>query len=232
MCDRDGFNLRPMTGREGLIYFRFAWAPPGGPPALAALACKEDEWQERIAEGRLPAGRPRLLLTDGRERLLDDRLTEVAPVWSPDAAKIASAFETEIAIYDAVMNPSAGGRVALQEPLIEASGRYDEANLKAEQATETTPAEGAPQPTPPTKKPKAEPTPTPTPVPEPEGTAPLSFNPIIRLTWTQPETLFAQTGFTRVYGQETISNYLRWHTLHLSPQAALVNSPAISVILR
>ncbi|MEJ7713217.1 MAG: hypothetical protein WKF84_26075 [Pyrinomonadaceae bacterium] len=117
ISDRDGFNLRPLTAREGLIYFRFAWAPVGGPPALAALACKEDEWQQRLTEGKLPSGRPRLLMLDGQERLLDDRLTEVVPVWSPDASKIASAFETEIAIYDATINPIAGARLPLYNQL-------------------------------------------------------------------------------------------------------------------
>lgn len=212
VCDRDGFNLRPLTGRDGLIYFRFTWAPPGVAPALVALACKEDEWQARIAEGLVPAGRPRLLLIDGRERLLDDRLSEVVPVWSPDAAKVASAFGNEIAIYDAVVEQGAGARVPLREPLLAASARYDEANLK----TEPTPAPGA------EGQPKAEPIPTSTAAPGAEEAAPLSFNPIIRLEWTRPETLLAQTGFLRVYDRETISNYLRWHTLHLSPQAALM----------
>lgn len=219
VCDRDGFNLRPLTGRDGLIYFRLAWSPPGGAPALVALACKEDEWQGRIAEGLLPAGRPRLLLLDAQERLLDDRLTEVVPVWSPDAAKIASAFENEIAIYDAVINPGAGARVSLREPLLEASGRYDQANLQ----TEPTPAAGDAQSAA-AKQPKAEPTPTPEPTAE--DAVPLSFNPIIRLEWTRPETLFAQTGFLRVYDRESVSNYLRWHTLHLSPQAVSVNAPS------
>src|SRR5215204_3351905 len=41
--DRDGYNLRPVTAREGLIYFKLAWSPDG--QAIAALACKEDEWE-------------------------------------------------------------------------------------------------------------------------------------------------------------------------------------------
>ena len=32
---------------------------------------------------------------DGSERLLDDRLTEALPTWSPDSAKIATGFESE-----------------------------------------------------------------------------------------------------------------------------------------
>src|SRR2546423_7203065 len=42
ICNRDGYDLKPLTQREGLIYFYFVWAPDGH--ELAALACKEDEW--------------------------------------------------------------------------------------------------------------------------------------------------------------------------------------------
>src|SRR4029450_12421954 len=29
ICNRDGYELKPLTGREGLIYFYFAWGPGG-----------------------------------------------------------------------------------------------------------------------------------------------------------------------------------------------------------
>src|ERR1044072_4691496 len=74
MCNRDGYDLKPLTGREGLIYFYFVWAPDTH--ALAALACKEDEWNPRGPQDKLPAGRPRLIAPDGSERLLDDALTD------------------------------------------------------------------------------------------------------------------------------------------------------------
>src|ERR1044072_4402577 len=45
ICNRDGYDLKPFTAREGLIYFYFVWAPDGH--AMAALACKEDEWNAR-----------------------------------------------------------------------------------------------------------------------------------------------------------------------------------------
>src|SRR5207237_2946997 len=64
--DRDGFNLRPLTSREGLIYFQLAWSPDG--EHLAALACKEDEWESRRGQGLLPAGRPRLTTPQGTAR--------------------------------------------------------------------------------------------------------------------------------------------------------------------
>ncbi|MGI9064990.1 MAG: hypothetical protein ACR2HX_01085 [Pyrinomonadaceae bacterium] len=61
-----------------MIYFSLSSAPDNH--ALAALACKEDEWNVREKEFKLPAGRPRLITTDGNERLLDDQSTEALPV--------------------------------------------------------------------------------------------------------------------------------------------------------
>src|SRR6185436_6483787 len=80
ICNRDGYDLKPLTSRDGLIYFYFVWAPDSH--AMAALACKEDEWAERERQFKLPAGRPRLIAPDGSERLLDDALTDALPVWS------------------------------------------------------------------------------------------------------------------------------------------------------
>ncbi|HKR00918.1 MAG TPA: hypothetical protein VJT09_09605, partial [Pyrinomonadaceae bacterium] len=99
VCDRDGYSLKPLTTRNGLIYFYLAWAPDAH--ALAALACREDEWEAREGESKLPAGRPRLIEVDGRERLLDDGLTEAGPAWSPDSSKVAAGFEADVKIYDA-----------------------------------------------------------------------------------------------------------------------------------
>ena len=131
VCDRDGFGLRPLTTRNGLIYFYLSWAPDGH--ALAALACREDEWDARASESKLPAGRPRLVETDGRERLLDDRLTEAGPVWSPDSSKVAAGFEAEVKIYDAatVETPTQAA-VPLRDALLKASAEYDEKNLKGQ----------------------------------------------------------------------------------------------------
>jgi hypothetical protein len=220
LSDRDGFNIRPVTTDEELIFFNFTWAPNGRADAMAALACGEAEWQARVAEGQLPAGRPRLLLMAGGERLLDDRLTEVEPVWSPDASKIATAFENEVTIYDASIKPSTGARIALRDALLEASIRYDAERL---QPSATAPPAGETKDAA-KKGAKVAPTPTPSPVPveTPAPSVPLSFNSIVRLEWPQVETLYAETGFVRVYANETVSSYLRWHTLNLSPQAILL----------
>lgn len=128
VCDRDGFGLRPLTTRGGLIYFYLAWSPDGH--ALSALACREDEWDARARESKQPAGRPRLVETDGRERLLDDRLMEAGPVWSPDSSKVASAFETEVRIYDAVTETPTQAAVPLRDALLKASAEYDAQKLK------------------------------------------------------------------------------------------------------
>jgi hypothetical protein len=191
VCNRDGFDLRPLTQREGLIYFYLAWAPDAH--ALAALACTEQELQARDPSYLRPSGRPRLLTLDGQERLLADESTDALPVWSPDSSKVATAFDKDVAIYDAVTETPTGARLPLGEPLLAASIRYDEKTLK--KAT----------------------------------SRPVSLNPIVRLEWPQPETLFIETGFERIYTNEPpVSRFMRWHTLYLSPQAALLSANMLS----
>src|SRR6266850_1218140 len=41
ICNRDGYDLKPLTSREGLIYFSAAWSPDN--QAVVALACRESE---------------------------------------------------------------------------------------------------------------------------------------------------------------------------------------------
>jgi hypothetical protein len=195
ICDRNGENLRPLTSREGLIYLNLAWAPDSH--ALAALACRQDELDARLNEGKELAGRPRIIeRADGRERLLDDQLMDVPPVWSPDSAKVATAIETDVAIYDALDGSPTGARLPLRDPLLNSSAAYDAEKLKRATATATS-----------------------------TGGTPISFNPVIRLEWVQPETLVVRTGFVRYYqnSPEPTRSYLRWHVLHLSPQAAVLS---------
>lgn len=193
ICNRDGFDLKPVTTREGLIYFYLAWSPDS--TGLAALACTEEEWNARPAE-LLPAGRPRLINLSGQERLLDDRSTDVLPVWSPDSSKVSTAFETEVAIYDALTDSPTNARIALREPLVAASAEYDEKNLKKKPSGNSGDASS-----------------------KQTGALPVSFNPVVRLAWPSPETLYLETGFLRIYANEPVSNYLRWHKLDLSMQA-------------
>jgi len=192
ICNRDGYDLKPLTGREGLIYFYFVWAPDTH--ALAALACKEDEWNAREQQYKLPAGRPRVIAPDGSERLLDDALTDALPVWSPDASKIATAFDTDVAIYDAGGKTPTQSRIPLRDQLIEASVAFER---KTSTKKATTPASTTPG-------------------------VPPSFNPIVRLDWRKPESLYVQTAFVRVMPSETINTFQRWHQLTLSAQAAVL----------
>lgn len=200
ICNRDGYDLKPLTSREGLIYFYFVWAPDGH--AMAALACKEDEWNARERQFKLPAGRPRLIAPDGSERLLDDALTDALPVWSPDASKVATAFDTDVAIYDAGGKTPTQSRLPLGDQLIAASVAYEQKTTTKKVSSNANSA-----------------APESTPVP---GGVPPSFNPIVRLDWRSPETLNIQTAFVRLMPNETINTFQRWHTLTLSAQAAIL----------
>ena len=215
--DRDGYNLRPLTAREGLIYFQLAWSPDGR--QVAALACREDEWEAQRAAGVLHAGRPRLITLEGQERLLDDRTTPVAPVWSPDGSKVAAAFEYDVAVYDAEGSNPTGAGLSLAEPLRAASVEYDTRVFKKGE-----PQQGKAAPAPPPKSPQQ------AAAPQPAGPAAvlISMNPFVRLEWTEPETLYAQTAFVRFYSNDPLPTfkYTRWHRLHLSAQAAVLSRRA------
>jgi len=198
ICNRDGFDLKPLTSREGLIYFHASWAPDNH--ALVAMACKESEWNAREKEYKVPTGRPRMITLDGKERLLDDELTEALPVWSPDSSKVATALDTDVMIYDAATNKPTQARIRLHDALIAASRVYEEktsgknGNSNENKAGKNSTAD----------------------------LIPSSFNPIIRLEWTSPEKLYLQTAFIRLIPNEPISTFPRWHLLTLSPQAAVL----------
>ena len=201
LCNRDGYELKPLTTRDGLIYFALAWAPDNH--ALAALACRESEWDAREKQLKTAAGRPRVISVEGEERLLDDSLAEAPPVWSPDSSKIATAFGVEIGIYDAAGKAPSQARIALHERLLTASAAFDEksgANKKPS--------------TPPSNKPTPEPSAT-------TDAIPVSFNPIVRIEWPMPERLYVETAYVSVRS-ELIKTFSRWHVLVLSPQAAVL----------
>jgi hypothetical protein len=220
--DRDGYNLRPLTQREGLIYFQLEWSPDG--QQVAALACREDEWEARRNEGLLPAGRPRLVTLEGQERLLDDRATPVAPVWSPDGTKVATAFDYDVAVYDALGSAPTGAGLSLSEPLRTASVEYDTRVFKKAEPQ----GKGAPQGK---AAPQGKSAPQPN-APQPNAAQPaggdvlISMNPFVRLEWTEPATLYAQTAFVRFYSNDPLPTfkYTRWHRIRLSPQAAVLGS--------
>jgi hypothetical protein len=143
-----------------------------------------------------------LIAPDGSERLLDDALTDALPVWSPDASKIATAFDTDVAIYDAGGKTPTQARLPLGDQLLTASVAYDQkttvkkaTNNGNANATQT--ASSAPS-------------------------VPASFNPIVRLDWKRPETLYIQTAYVRLMPNETINTFQRWHVLNITPQAAVL----------
>jgi hypothetical protein len=141
-----------------------------------------------------------VIAPDGSERLLDDALTDALPVWSPDASKIATAFDTDVAIYDAGGKSPTQARVPLSDQLLAASVAYDEKTTvkKANSNANTTQTASS------------------------NPSVPASFNPIVRLDWRRPETLYFQTAYVRLMPNETINTFQRWHALSISAQAAVL----------
>jgi hypothetical protein len=199
ICNRDGYDLKPLTSREGLIYFAAAWAPDNH--ALVAMACKESEWDAREKDFKLATGRPRLITTDGKERLLDDESTEALPVWCPDSSKVATGFDSDIRIYDAAVNKPTQGRIKLRDALIKASRGYEAKNAgaKKDNVESNTDQSNVAQ-----------------------SAVPASFNPIIRLEWTGPDKLYFETAYVRLLPNDPITTFQRWHLLILTPQAAVL----------
>jgi hypothetical protein len=195
ICDRDGYALRPLTNRDGLIYFGLSWAPDSH--ALVALACKESEWDAREKAFKTPAGRPRLIMPDGSERLLDDELADAPPVWSPDSSKVAASFGVDIGVYDALGKTPTQARISLRERLLTASAEFDAKSAGKKKADESA------------NKPVT------------QSDAPVSFNPIVRLEWPTDDRLYAETAYISVRS-ELIKTFGRWHLVTLSAQAAVL----------
>jgi len=125
-------------------------------------------------------------------------------VWSPDSSKVATAFDTDVGIYDAGGKTPTQARIKLRDLLITASVAYEEKKAGAakqpENANGKTPANGA----------------------APAGAIPVSFNPIVRIEWPAPDQIFLQTAFVRMFPNDPVNNFPRWHLLVLSPQAAVL----------
>jgi hypothetical protein len=227
-ADANGNDVKPLTQNEGLIYFYFVWSPDSS--MLASLAATYQEWNylKYQADGKgelfIPMGRPRLVEKNGRERRLDDNLTAVHPVWSPDSAKIADAFNTQIRIYDAIGDAPTQAAIPLRNQLLISSKTFDEQLQKQEQGNVNTEANAEPNVNANANanaNQAANVTPN-----QPLGTLPdestlVSFNPIINLEWTQDNMLYLQTGYIKQMKNETdsVRSYLRWHRLIFSPQA-------------
>lgn len=230
ICNAVGGDLKLLTQTQGLIYFYFIWAPDSS--VLAALASTKPEWvtAELQAQSRgfvfVPFGRPRIVEKNGRERRLDDAATAVQPVWSPDSAKVAFAYDKEMRIYDAIGDVPTQAGIPLKNPLLIAARAFDvelEKRRMAEEANTNANVANADA----NKKAKPVATPVATPTqPTDVNTLPneadvASFNPIVKLQWPEDGTLYLQTGFVRetVNAADSVHSYMRWHRLILSPQA-------------
>jgi hypothetical protein len=209
-CNSDGDGIKPITQNEGLIYFYYVWSPDS--TMLVSLAATYREWQflqaqaDQKGEVLVPLGRPRLVEKNGRERRLDDALTQIRPVWSPDSAKVAVAFDKQIRIYDAIGNSPTQAAIPLRNQLLISSQAFDQELQRKEAESSgaaTSPANVQPATT------------------LPDENSLVSFNPIINLEWTTEELLYFQTGYVKQMKNEpdSVRSYLRWHRLILSPQA-------------
>lgn len=209
-ANSDGDAVKPVTQNEGLIYFYYVWSPDS--TMLASLAATYREWQflqyqaDQKNEVFAPLGRPRLVEKTGRERRLDDALTQVYPVWSPDSAKVAVAYDKQIRIYDAIGNNPTQAAIPLRNQLLISSQAFDQELQRKEAASGGAVANTANVQAPTTL---------------PDENSLVSFNPIINLEWTAEEMLYFQTGYIKQMKNEADSarSYLRWHRLVLSPQA-------------
>lgn len=214
ICDSEGEGLKPITQNEGLIYFYYVWSPDGS--MLASLAATYREWQfltyqsDQKGEAFVPLGRPRLVEKNGRERRLDDALTQIRPVWSPDSAKVAVGFDKQIRIYDAIGNAPTQAAIPLRNSLLISSQSFDQELQRKESANAVNTNANA----------NAANTSQPTTTLPDENTL-VSFNPIIALEWTADEMLYFQTGYVKQMRNDadSVRSYLRWHRLILSPQA-------------
>lgn len=228
LCNSDGDGLKPLTQNEGLIYFYYVWSPDSS--AIVSLAARFNEWRyfQAVAEQKgevfVPVGRPRLIEKSGRERRLDDAPTQVRPVWSPDSAKVAVAFDKQVRIYDAIGEAPTQAGIVLRNELLSSSQIYDK-QQQLQQETGNVNGNTNANSNANTASPIS------TPVDNsistlPEESTLVSFNPIITLDWEQDGLLYLQTGYIREFKNgEGSRSYLRWHRLILSPQAvALGNS--------
>jgi hypothetical protein len=217
ICNSEGLDLKPITQNEGLIYYYFVWSPDSA--MLAALAATYQEWRvlqdraEKANEVFVPLGRPRIVEKSGRERRLDDNLTSVRPVWSPDSAKVAVGFDKQqIRIYDAVGDQPTQAAIPLRNQLLISSQAFDQKinneqnpqlGANTEQNTNTNPANPS--------------------MTLPDERTLVSFQPIIALEWSADNMLYFQTGFVKIYRTgDGARSSLRWHRLVLSPQATAV----------
>jgi hypothetical protein len=208
----DGTGVKPVTVNEGLIYFYYTWSPDSS--MLAALATTSREWryQEIVAESKkelmVPQGRLRIIEKNGRERRLDDALTAVHPVWSPDSTKVAIGFASQVRIYDAAGTNPTQAAVPLRNELLISSQAYDlqvqrqaqEANIETENRPAATPAQPLSM--------------------LPDEKSLVSYNPIVQLSWAKDDLIYLETAYLKQMKNQAdnVTSFARWHRLALTPQ--------------
>lgn len=221
ICNADGDGIKALTQNEGLIYFYYVWSPDSS--MLTALAATGREWQylqyraDEKGEIFVPVGRPRLVEKTGRERRLDDALTPVQPVWSPDSAKVACAFDTQVRIYDANGNAPTQAAIPLRNSLLLSSRAFDgEQQFKLNAANSASDAN---------TQANAAGNSNIVPTTLPDEKTLVSFNPIVTLNWPSEEQLYFQTAYVKRMKNEadSVMSFPRWHRLILTPQATVLN---------
>ena len=218
ICGSDGNGVKPITENEGLIYFYYTWSPDS--TMLSALATTSREWKymditaSTKGEIMVPQGRPRVIEKNGRERRLDDNMTAVRTVWSPDSAKIAVAFGNQIRLYDANGTNPTQAAIPLRNQLLISSQNYDRDQQRQLQASNADPNSNT--------QPNSN-----TPPDQPISTLPdekllVSFNPIVELAWTADDLLYLKTAYVKRMKNEgdSVMSFSRWHRLILTTQAA------------
>lgn len=216
IASADGTSVKPITQNEGLIYFYYVWSPDS--TMLAALASSTREWKylelmsASKGEVMTPQGRLRIIEKNGRERRLDDNMTAVRPVWSPDSSKVATAFDTQIRIYDAGGANPTQAAVPLRNQLLISSQAYDLDQQRKLQAANTEPGAEAN---------------TPLPAEQPVSTLPdekllVSYNPIVEVAWPADDLLYLKTAYVKrmLNPADSAMSFARWHRLLFTAQAA------------
>jgi hypothetical protein len=216
IADAQGANAKAITQNEGLIYFYYVWSSDS--TMLAALAAKSIEWRylndraDQSGEMFVPVGRPRVIEKNGRERRLDDGITAVQPVWSPDSTKIACAFKDQVRLYDATGTAPTQAAIPLRNNLLLSSQTYEREQaekLNAENIPTDTNATGTNTNTNTNQL---------TTLPDPSTL--VSFNPIVALNWTSDDLLYFETAYIKRMKNEadSVTSFARWHRLVLTAQ--------------
>ena len=212
IASADGSSVKPVTENEGLIYFYYTWSPDS--TMLAALAATSREWRylELMADSKkelmVPQGRPRIIEKNGRERRLDDALTTIHPVWSPDSTKVAVGFDNQIRIYDAAGTNPTQAAIPLRNQLLISSQAYDQkVQQQAQDANTDAEANTTSSPTQPLSM-------------LPDEKSLVSYNPIVEIAWPQDDLIYLETAYLKRMKNEAdnVTSFARWHRLILTPQ--------------